>query len=102
MEMINVKVERKLLNEIDRNLSRHRYTTRSEFVREAVRDKLTELEKKKLLEHTARIFGSSKHKTTDEQLHKVREQMSKDMEKKEFWDDMKKLEKRWEKDMEKD
>ena len=73
MEMLNVKVERRLLKEIDRNLSKHRYTTRSEFVRDAVRNKLTELEKKELLKNVDKIFGSSKHKTTDEQLHLARE-----------------------------
>lgn len=97
--MLNVKVERRLLNEIDRNLSKHRYTTRSEFVREAVRDKLSELEKKELLEHVKHVRGIFKHKTTDEQLHKIREKMSKKMEKKEFWDEMKELDKRWRKDM---
>ena len=73
MEMLSVKVERRLLKEIDGNLLKHRYTTRSEFVRDAIRDKLTELEKKKLLDHVDKIFGSSNHKTTDEQLHKARE-----------------------------
>ncbi len=77
MEVLNIKIEQKLLKEIDTNLARHRYSTRSEFVRDAIREKLSELEKEELLKKVAAMRGISKHKTTDKQLHEAREKLAK-------------------------
>ena len=56
--------------------------TKTEFIREAIRDKIIELEKQETLNKIEKLFGSSKRKTTDEDLHKVREKLAKDYEKK--------------------
>lgn len=82
MEVLNVKLEKRILSEIDKKLAKHRYSTRSEFVREAIREKLSELEKEELLRNLASIRGFSKHKTTDEDLHKAREKAFAELEKK--------------------
>lgn len=81
MEVLNVKIEENILKEIDDNLEKHRYSTRSEFVRDAIRDKLSELEKDDLMKNAADLRGASKHHTTDEQLDKVREKLSAEFEK---------------------
>jgi len=73
MEVISIKMEEQLLQEIDKKLAQHRYSTRTEFIRDAIRQKLSELEKEELLKHIARISGSSPRKTTDKQLHEARE-----------------------------
>ena len=77
MEVLNLKIDGQLLKEIDDNLVKNRYSTRSEFVRDAIRTKLSELEKNELLKAVAKLKGASKHKTTDEDLHKVREKLAK-------------------------
>lgn len=81
MEVLNLKIEGKILREIDRTVQDHRYSTRSEFVRDAIREKLSELETEKMLRHITKIQSISKHKTTDEELHRVREAMAKAVEK---------------------
>ncbi len=69
MEAISLKLDSAMLAEIDRKLSRYRYSTRTEFIRDAIRYKLSELEKKELLAEINRLYGDSKRKTTDKQLH---------------------------------
>jgi len=82
MEMISLKLEEGLLNEIDHNLNRYRYSTRTEFIRDAIREKLSDLEKDEMLKAITKIRGSSKHKTTDKQLHEAGERAFKLLEKK--------------------
>ena len=82
METISLKLESNLLKEMDDNLVKHRYSTRTEFIRDAIRQKLSELEKEEVLRHIERIRGSSKRKTTDKQLHAAREEVFKLYEKK--------------------
>ncbi len=77
MEMISLKLESEMLKEIDNKLKKHRYSTRTEFIRDAIRHTLTQLEKDELLRAAAQGQGSTKRKTTDEQLHKAREKLTK-------------------------
>ena len=71
-----------MLEEMDKTLRKHRYSTRTEFVRDAIREKLSELEKEKMLKALAKIVGSSKRRTTDEELHRAREKAVKMLEQK--------------------
>jgi len=73
MQAITVKMEDKLLEEIDQKLQGHRYSTRTEFIRDAIREKLSEIEKEELLKKLAHLRGSSKRRTSDEDLHKAGE-----------------------------
>ena len=81
MEAISLKLDGALLGEIDKKLSRYRYSTRTEFIRDAIRSKLSELEKKELLKEINRLYGASKRKTTDEQLHEAGEKVFAELEK---------------------
>ncbi|MBS3128161.1 ribbon-helix-helix protein, CopG family [Candidatus Woesearchaeota archaeon] len=92
METVSIKLDESILKEIDRNLKKHRYSTRTEFLRDAVRDKLIELErnpltekeKEELLQKMASIRGTFRRKTptTDEALHAARERAFRAIEKK--------------------
>jgi metal-responsive CopG/Arc/MetJ family transcriptional regulator len=82
MKAISLKLESGILKEIDENLVKHRYSTRTEFIRDAIREKLSDLEKEKLLKVVAKLHGSSKHKTSDEQVHKAGEEAFEILEKK--------------------
>lgn len=82
MEAISLKLEENLLKEIDSKLSKHRYSTRTEFIRDAIRQRLSQLEKEALLRHVDLINGSSKRKTTDRDLHIAREKVFNEIEKK--------------------
>ena len=73
METITIKMENRLLEEIDQTLEDHRYSTRTEFIRDAIREKLSELEKQDLLKSLSQLKGSSKRRTSDDDLHKAGE-----------------------------
>ena len=82
MENVSLKLEPQFLREINRIMKKNRYMTKTEFIREAIRDKMSELEKREMLKQVKKVFGASKHKTTDEALHKAGERAFKELEKK--------------------
>lgn len=81
MEPITVKFENEFIQYIEKIMKKHRYATKAEFIREAIRDKIKYLERQNLLERAKSLYGSSRRKTTDEQLHKVREEIFEELEK---------------------
>lgn len=81
MEVISLKMDKSILAEIDKKLSKYRYSTRTEFIRDAIRSRLSDLEKKEMLNEISRLYGASKRKTTDKQLHTEGEKAFKELEK---------------------
>ena len=81
METISLKLEEKFLHVIEKIMEKNRYTTKTEFIREAIRDKITDLEKHATLIKLRKLYGASKRKTTDKQLHKAGEKAFKEIEK---------------------
>lgn len=63
MESVCLKMEQKLLHEIDSKLKNNRYATRTEFIRDAIRSKLSELEKEEVIKKLAKFKGSLKGKS---------------------------------------
>jgi Arc/MetJ-type ribon-helix-helix transcriptional regulator len=82
MEQVCIRFEDSFLLVMERMMKRHRYATKTEFIREAVREKLKFLEREEALKNVEKLFGSSKHKTTDEQLHLAGEKAVEQLEKK--------------------
>lgn len=82
MEAICVKLDKQLLRNIDENMKECHYTTRTDFVREAIRDKLRELEKEKAIKKLEQYFGSAKMKISDEEHEKIREKVAREYAKK--------------------
>jgi len=62
METISLKMEGVLLQEIDTKIKSHRYSTRTEFIRDAIRDKLSDLEKEEVIKKLAEFKGSLRGK----------------------------------------
>jgi len=81
MESISLKLENKFLKDIENTMKKHRYTTKTEFIREAIRDKIRDLEKEELILRAKALYGSSKRKTTDAQLHAAREKAFEELDK---------------------
>ena len=73
MEAVSLKLEDGFLKDIEKTMKKHRYTTKTEFIREAIRDKIRDLEKEEALLRAKKLYGASKIKTTDAQLHKAGE-----------------------------
>ena len=82
MQTITIKMEDRLLEELEQKLEEHRYSTRTEFIRDAIREKLSELEKEEVLKSISQLKGSSKRKTSDAELHAARDKAFKMLEKK--------------------
>ena len=73
METVSLKMEKSLLNEIDGSLKKNRYATRTEFVRDAIRTKLSDLEKQEIIKKLESFKGSlkGKAKMSDEEAREL-------------------------------
>ena len=80
MESISLKLENTFLKDIESIMKKHRYSTKTEFIREAIRDKIKDLEKEELIARAKSLYGASKRKTTDEDLHKAGEKAFRELE----------------------
>ena len=81
METISIKMEDEFAKNIDKVMKKHNYTTKTEFIREAIRDKIKDLEKEESLKRIAKLYGSSRIQTTDKQLHEARQKAFEELEK---------------------
>ena len=64
METISLKMERNFLQAIGRIMSKHNYMTKTEFIREAIRDKIRKLEEKEIVRNKdmiGQIIASEKN-----------------------------------------
>ena len=82
METISIRLDENMANEIEKIMRRHHFSTLTEFVRDAIRNRMKDLEHEELKRRIERLAGSSKHKTSDEDLHKARERLEKVYDKK--------------------
>ncbi len=80
-DMITLKLEDSFLKEIDSVVQKNGYQNRTEFIRNALREKLEETKLKEAMIQIAHLKGASKKKTSDEELHKIREQVFKEFDK---------------------
>lgn len=81
MQTVCVKFEENMLKDVEKAMKKNRYATKTEFIREAVRNRLSELEKNKIAKALDKIHGFSKRKTTDKELHEAGERAFKELEK---------------------
>jgi len=87
MESVSVKFQEDVLKRIDESIEIHNFNSRTEFIREAVRDKLANLSKDELMNEFLKYKGKATIKTSDENNRKTKEKISKEF--------MKDLEKRF-------
>ena len=87
METISVKFNEDVLEKIDKSISDHNFNSRTEFIRDAVRDKLQDLSKEDLMKEFLKFRGKAMKKTTYGDNRKTKEVVSKEL--------MKELEKRF-------
>ena len=82
METVSLKMEDTFLDNIEKAMHKHNYTTKAEFIREAIRGKLTDLEKQEYILRALKLYGAGKDKhrsITDEDLHRAREKAAKEL-----------------------
>ena len=79
METVSVKFQEDVLKKIDTSINQHNFNSRTEFIRDAVRDKLADLSKENLMEEFLKFRGKAKKKTTYEENRKTRDIVSKEL-----------------------
>ncbi len=72
MESITIKVNDEMASEINKAMKPN-YSTKTEFIREALRDKMKQIEGDKFLMALKRFQGAAKVHVTDEMLEEARE-----------------------------
>ncbi len=73
MEVVSFKLQEEILKKIDEVLKQLNFNNRTEFIREAIRDKLNIIETEIFMKKLAKYKGSAKVKTSDEELEKIKE-----------------------------
>jgi len=71
-EMITLKLEDKFLKAVDDVVEKEGYQNRTEFIRNALREKLDEIKMKKAMLELARLKGAARKKISAEQYEKAR------------------------------
>ncbi|MDD3174946.1 MAG: ribbon-helix-helix domain-containing protein [Candidatus Nanoarchaeia archaeon] len=73
-EMISLKLEGNFLKEIDKVVQKENYHNRTEFIRNALREKIDKEKYKEAMEEIKKsILGKAKRKTTEEEYEYMRE-----------------------------
>lgn len=81
MESITIKVEENLAKEMDKAMKPF-YSTKTEFIREAIREKLIALRKEQAIEELKKHFGKAKTKTSYKEEIEIRDRVGKQFAKK--------------------
>ncbi|MEK6960883.1 MAG: ribbon-helix-helix domain-containing protein [Nanoarchaeota archaeon] len=77
METVTFKLHEKVLKEIDGLLAPLHFNNRTEFIREAVREKLNQIDAEKFMKRLAQHKGAAKIKISDERLRGIKEEIAK-------------------------
>jgi Arc/MetJ-type ribon-helix-helix transcriptional regulator len=80
MDVVSVKFQEDILEKMDKSIALHNFNSRTEFIREAVRDKLEDLSRDELIAEFLKLRGKGKHYNhTDEDDERIREEVSKEL-----------------------
>ena len=86
MESISLKLDENMLSNIDGTVKKHNFSTRTEFIRAAIRDKLDELNRDELIAEFLRFKGKAKKSVSDKELKKARQKAFDELVKEKGWD----------------
>lgn len=79
MESITIKVEDNLLKRMNKNMKNNGYSTKTEFIREAIRKKIEEDEREWAIREFLKLRGKAKVRTRPEDDEKIREEVGKEL-----------------------
>jgi len=82
MEAVCVKLDDGTLKSLDSSMKKFNYTTRTDFIREAIRDKLKELEKDRAIMELKKFMGAAKTRVSDKRHEEIRKEVGKEYAKK--------------------
>lgn len=78
-ELVTFKMEHDFLQQVDLTAKNSGFQNRTEFIRAALRDKISEARMKEAVAELSKLRGKAPRKTTDEEREKIREQVSKEL-----------------------
>lgn len=78
-ELVTFKMEHDFLKEVDKTAKSAGFQNRTEFIRNALREKVEEVKMKQVMIELSKFRGKAAKKTTDEERRKIREQVSKEL-----------------------
>jgi len=81
-EMITVKIEDKFLEDIDTVVEKEGYQNRTEFIRNALREKVEETKLREAMMEIAHLKGAAKKKTTEKEYKEIRKRAFEEISKK--------------------
>ena len=81
-EMITLKLEDSFLDNIDTIVKKEGYQSRTEFIRNALREKVESSKLKEAMMELSKLKGASRKKTSDEELERLREKAFEKIDKK--------------------
>lgn len=81
METVTIRVEDDLNKEMGKAMKPD-YSTKTEFIREAIRDKIKKIRKEKAIDELKKYFGKAKTKTSYKEEREIREEVGKKFAKK--------------------
>jgi len=82
VELVTFKLEKDFINEIDSISKKSGFSSRTDFIRNALREKVDDIKLKESLIRLGRLKGKSKKTTSDEEIHEIREKALNDLIKK--------------------
>jgi len=81
MESVTIKMDKEMVFEMEKAMKPF-YATKTEFIREAIRQKILQAKYPNVDPKWLKYFGSAKSKTSDEELHQAREEVFRKLAKK--------------------
>lgn len=72
-ELVTFKLEQKFLQEVDQISKDSGFSNRTDFIRNALREKIEDIKIKEAVIRVSKLRGKSNKKTTDAEIHAVRE-----------------------------
>lgn len=81
-ELVTFKMDKNFLEEVDSVAKTSGFQSRTEFIRNALREKVDELRLKQAMMTLSKLKGKPTVKTTDEEREKIRERVFREFEKK--------------------
>lgn len=79
MDIVTVKFQENVLKELDKAITEHNFNSRTEFIREAVRDKMASLEQDKLVKEFLKTREKRQQPVQMEDIARTREKMSREL-----------------------
>ncbi len=81
-EMITVKMDSRFLQDVDNVVKKEKYQNRTEFIRNALREKIEEVKLKEAMLEIAHLKGAAKKKTSEKEYEEMRKKAFEELEKK--------------------